>query len=1580
MKKQVLVLVFLLITFNLFSQTFVEQTSIVLTGVGGGSVAWGDYDNDGDLDIFLTGWSESGPVSKIYRNNGDNSFTEKTGIVLPGVYHGSASWGDYDNDGDIDILLTGSLSSGYISKIYNNNGDSTFTEQTGIELTGLSDSSTDWGDYDNDGDQDVLLTGWSGSNPVSKIYSNNGNNSFTEQTGIALTGVQRGSVSWGDYDNDGFLDVLLTGYNTSGTAISKIYRNNIDNSFTEQTIINLEGVAYSSVAWGDYNNDGYLDVIMTGNKYPNGVSEIYQNNGDNTFSRQTGINLTGVYYSSVAWGDYDNDGDLDILLTGETGSGRCSKIYLNNGNNSFTEQTGIDLTGVSHSSAAWGDYDNDGDLDILLTGETGSGPVSKIYRNETSTPNVKPATPYNLQNIINNGTVTFIWDKPSDTETQQKGLSYNLYIYENGQANYECPPYAFKQADIKNGKRLIANPGNIQWSPSWYTIKDLPPDKTYFWTVQAVDAGLQGSNFSAEQSFTVPFYRPVTQANCIALSNMQATQVTATWANGGGNKRAVFIKAANTGIADLVDNTTYNVNDLTPNGWKCVYNGTANSVVLTGLVQNTDYLLHVCEYNGAPGNENYLRTAVYQNPAVFNTIFGEWSDIKLTGLRNSSVAWGDYDNDGDLDILLTGGYSYSDRFSKIYRNNGDNNFAEQTDIVLKAVDFSSVAWGDYDNDGDLDILLTGATTFDPFSPVSKIYRNDGSNSFTEQTGFVLTGVFYSSVAWGDYNNDGDLDILLTGSSSSGPVSKVYRNNGDNTFTEQIGIALEAVFMSSVAWGDYDNDGDPDILLTGHTGLKPVSKIYRNNGDNSFTEQAGIELPEVYYSSVTWGDYNNDGDLDILLTGYTDSAYISKIYRNNGNNSFTEQTGIPLAGVYISSTAWGDYDNDGDLDILLTGSTDDNPYNPVSKIYRNNGDNSFTEQTGINLTKVNNSSVAWGDYDNDGDLDILLTGNSYSDIVSKLFRNEIATQNIKPSTPAGLQSYLDNNCIVFKWNKSSDNTTPTSAISYNLRIGTSPGGNEVKSGQSLANGKLLLPVINNLINDTCIVLTLPLNKYYWSVQAVDKGGLASSFASEEITPVDSIQAKDLQAFIKTSNSILIRWKNGNGLRRALFGRFSSSAEPAKPANGTIYHAEPYFGQGDKIGATDWYCMYNGKADSTIIYGIGEGYSYDIQVFEYTEINGLPEYFNTVGIGNPGIFSSSLYSEQTSIALAGVIESSVAFGDYDNDGYLDILLTGHNSTATYGSVSISKIYHNNGDNTFAEQTGIALTGVQFSSVAWGDYDNDSDLDILLTGYSGSGSVSKIYRNNGNNSFTEQTDIILTGVYASSVSWGDYDNDGDLDILLTGSAGDLAYNYNPVSKIYRNNGDNNFVEQTGILLTGVYWSSAAWGDYDNDGDLDILLTGLDNTNQSISKIYRNNGDNTFTEQSGIALTEVQRGSVAWGDYDNDGDLDILLTGSGISKIYRNNGDNSFTEQTGLALTGVYSSSVAWGDYDNDGDLDILLTGQKYPGELSKIYRNNGNNSFTEQTGIVLTGVYWSSIACKRISPDSGDGKHSTGYNFYN
>ena len=169
---------------------------------------------------------------------------------------------------------------------------------------------------------------------------------------------------------------------------------------------------------------------------------------------------------------------------------------------------------------------------------------------------------------------------------------------------------------------------------------------------------------------------------------------------------------------------------------------------------------------------------------------------------------------------------------------------------------------------------------------------------------------------------------------------MYRNDGGGVFTD-IGAGLTGVFNSSVAWGDYDNDGDLDILLAGWIPFTSrITKIYRNDGGGVFTD-ISAPLAGVGYASVAWGDYDNDGDLDVVLSGFTGSAYVSKVYRNDGVGGFTD-IAAGLTGVASGSVAWGDYDNDGDLDILLAGAGFSPPDVGVSKVYRNDGHGVFTD--------------------------------------------------------------------------------------------------------------------------------------------------------------------------------------------------------------------------------------------------------------------------------------------------------------------------------------------------------------------------------------------------------------------------------------------------------------------------------------------------------------------------------------------------------------------------------------------------------------------------------------------------------------
>src|SRR6185503_19050000 len=229
---------------------------------------------------------------------------------------------------------------------------------------------------------------------------------------------------------------------------------------------------------------------------------------------------------------------------------------------------------------------------------------------------------------------------------------------------------------------------------------------------------------------------------------------------------------------------------------------------------------------------------------------------------------------------------------------------------------SSVAWGDYDNDGRLDFLLTGYGG----SPVSQVWRNTGSG-FSNVTASVapgLPGVRYSSVAWGDYDNDGRLDFLLTGSG----ISQVWRNTGGgfSNVTASVAPGLPGVQYSSVAWADSNNDGRLDFLLTG----SGISQLWRNTGSgfSNVTASVAPGLPGVSYGSVAWGDYDNDGRLYFVLTGYGSGGgpYVPQLWRNTGSafSNVTASVAPGLPGLACSTVAWGDYDNDGRLDFLLTG--------------------------------------------------------------------------------------------------------------------------------------------------------------------------------------------------------------------------------------------------------------------------------------------------------------------------------------------------------------------------------------------------------------------------------------------------------------------------------------------------------------------------------------------------------------------------------------------------------------------------------------------------------------------------------------
>ncbi len=366
---------------------------------------------------------------------------------------------------------------------------------------------------------------------------------------------------------------------------------------------------------------------------------------------------------------------------------------------------------------------------------------------------------------------------------------------------------------------------------------------------------------------------------------------------------------------------------------------------------------------------------------------------RLTGVSESASGWIDFDGDGDLDIFVTGEFYYKNTHkiaTKLYTNLRNDRFK----IVYTPVtniyrgDFD---WADYDLDGDDDLFIIGQDANGKF--VAKLYKNlNGTTNFLNVP-LNIPGLVDGSVEWGDYDADGDYDLLLTGNSTKGPLSLIYRNDRHNRFTK-IKTPFPGVKSGVARFNDFDQDGDLDVIISGTTGSgMVVTALFVYNGKSY--EKIPVDIANLSMSDVAWADYDLDGDDDFIIIGETQQGrFQTKLY-NNEKNGFFSIVPEHFVNVRSGSVDWGDFDHDGDLDLLLTGES---VSGPVSKIYRNDRNGIFTD-INAELIPLYMSDGHFGDYDNDGDLDVIISGMSKQyDFIAKVYRNDpFHTDTVKEVT-------------------------------------------------------------------------------------------------------------------------------------------------------------------------------------------------------------------------------------------------------------------------------------------------------------------------------------------------------------------------------------------------------------------------------------------------------------------------------------------------------------------------------------------------------------------------------------------------------
>ncbi|HUS17050.1 MAG TPA: FG-GAP-like repeat-containing protein [Chloroflexia bacterium] len=468
------------------------------------TTSWGDYDNDGRLDLLLTGQPSSTFITRLYHNDGGGQFTDATPAGFPGVGRGAGVWGDYDNDGLIDLILTGLTSSSTITRVYHNDGAGAFHTVTPAGLPGLDFSTAAWGDYDNDGRLDFIVSGYAGSlaTNITRLYHNDGGNAFHDATPSGLPGFSSGSIAWGDYDNDGRVDLLFTGEGNAA-LLAQVWHNDGGGAFHNATPAGLPHGDYGSVGWGDYDNDGLLDFVLTG-AGGTPLGKIYHNDGGGVFHDATPANVLGVFLGSLAWGDYDADGRLDLLIMGSRYNGLISRLYHNEGGGQFTDVTPVDLPPLQTGMLSWGDYDGDGRLDFAIGGRNASNaPVTRLYHNDGPAANTPPSAPGALTaSDVTTSSVVLGWGAAIDPETTSSGLSYNLRVGTTpGGADVVGPMANTGVLTETDGLRRVPALGPAR--PSLATsLGSLLPGRTYYWSVQAIDPAWAGGPFATEGQFT----------------------------------------------------------------------------------------------------------------------------------------------------------------------------------------------------------------------------------------------------------------------------------------------------------------------------------------------------------------------------------------------------------------------------------------------------------------------------------------------------------------------------------------------------------------------------------------------------------------------------------------------------------------------------------------------------------------------------------------------------------------------------------------------------------------------------------------------------------------------------------------------------------------------------------------------------------------------------------------------------------------------------------------------------------------------------------------------------------------------
>jgi hypothetical protein len=682
---------------------------------------------------------------------------------------------------------------------------------------------------------------------------------------------------------------------------------------------------------------------------------------------------------------------------------------------------------------------------------------------------------------------------------------------------------------------------------------------------------------------------------------------------------------------------------------------------------------------------------------------------------------------------------------------------------------TSVAVGDFNGDGNPDVVATSYAS----SEDKGILLGNGDGKFRTGNGYPSGGV---AVAVADFNGDGIQDLALAGGGGVG----ILLGNGDGSFGFPHGFDAGDT-PSSIAVGDFNGDGLPDVAVSnsGYNGGQGGVTVLLGNGDGTLGE-AHTYTTGVTSSAVAVADFNGDGIADLVVTNsYTNDV---SVLLGNGDGTFQSTHNIPV-GRHPESVAVGDFKGDGVQDIAVANQGDYPHIGESVSVLLGNGDGTFQAAHDY-AAGPNPISVAVADFNGDGTADLIVVASGY----------------------------------------------------YSGRAGAN-----VLEG--VGDGTFKAPV------------SYAVGAQPWSVAVGD--------FDRDGTP-DAVIAN------YRSNNVTILLGAADGTFK-IAPSFATDPSPGSVAVGD------FNGDGHADLAITGYSVVNGASTLTIQLGNGDGS------------------FRTAGTYDAGTFAGS-----------------VNVADFNGDGIPDI------AVASAGSV---KVFLGNGDGTFQSPLLFSVDNT-LTILTVGDFNGDGIPDLATAGYLSS--QVGILLGNGDGTFQPVHDF-PAGTRPISIAVGDFNRDGNLDLVAVDEG-----NYGTGEGVTVLLGNGNGTFQSGKYFNpGNFPLSVAVGDFNGDGILDLALTGSDLGGPPGVKIVLGNGDGTFGPPNLVPMGSLPSPIVV-GDFNGDGILDLAMVDLGGARIILGNGDGTFDPTPVSYATGTHPSKIAVGDFNGDGHADLAVT-------------NNGSNDVT-------------------------------------